>query len=310
MMIEKPGLRWVMPALVMLFFSAFTKAQKLDVTYRNDPSQRIRIAPESVFKMFREAGMKPVDHALTPAQKDKVKNAFGLLPPLHQQILKQHLHSISFMDNMPNTALTSPVDSAGVPKLFNITFRAGLLDETISEWASWKEKTCFKPADDADYKVRVEGGNLDAIIYVLLHEATHIVDAVTEITPHAAEKQSVVEPTVFTKGIWRTMNVPVDPYIDSLLEQTRFRSGKAVPISLAPEVYRKLAQTPYVSLYAMAAWSEDIAELATIYHLTTRLHQPFYVVVTKDGVELARFEPMKNVLVKQRLDQLTRFYKK
>jgi hypothetical protein len=252
--------------------------------------------------------MKPVNRNLTPAQKEKVRNAFALLPPLHQQILKQHLQSISFMDHMPNTALTSPVDSGGVPKLFNITFRAGLLDETISEWASWKENTCFKWAEGADYHVRIEGGNMDAIIYVLLHEATHIVDAVINITPHPAEKDTVIEPTPFTKDVWRTMNVPNDQYVDSLLEKNRFRSGKALPISLAPEVYRKLAQTPYPSLYAMAAWSEDIAELATIYHLTTQLNQPFYVVVTKDEVELARFEPMKNALVKQRLNQLATFY--
>jgi len=104
------------------------------------------------------------------------------------------------------------------------------------------------------------------------------------------------------------MNVPDDQYVDSLLEKTCFRSGQPMPISLAPEVYRKLAQTPYPSLYAMAAWFEDIAELATIYHLTTRLNQPFYVVVTKEEVELARFAPMKNGLVKQRLDQLAIFY--
>ncbi|GAB4027445.1 hypothetical protein GCM10028773_58770 [Spirosoma koreense] len=258
--------------------------------------------------MFREAGMKPVNRNLTPAQKEKVSHAFALLPPLHQQILKQHLHSISFMDNMPNTALTSPVDSGGLPKRFTITFRAGLLDETISEWASAKENTCFEPADKADYRVRVEGGNMDAIVYVLMHEATHIVDAVKEITPHPAEINSVIEPTRFTNGIWRLMNVPVTAYLDPLLEKTRFRSGKAVPISLAPEVYRKLSKTPYASLYAMAAWSEDVAELATIYHLTTQLKQPFYVVVTKDSSELARFEPMKNSLVKQRLDQLAIFY--
>lgn len=59
----------------------------------------------------------------------------------------------------------------------------------------------------------------------------------------------------------------------------------------------------------MAAWSEDIAELATIYHLTTKLKQPFYIVVTKNNVELARFEPMKNALVRQRLNQLATFYK-
>ncbi|WP_225865768.1 hypothetical protein [Dyadobacter aurulentus] len=104
------------------------------------------------------------------------------------------------------------------------------------------------------------------------------------------------------------MNVPDEPYIDSLLEQTRFRSGKQVPFSRAPEVYARLAKTPFPSLYAMAAWFEDIAELTTIYHLTTKLKQPFYIIVTKNNVELARFEPMKNVLVKQRLRQLTPFY--
>jgi hypothetical protein len=198
-MIRKPALPLAISALLMMFFTHYTLAQKRNSTTNNDPSQRIRIAPESVFKNFRDAGMEPVNHNLNLAEKQKVARAFALLPPLHQRILKQHLHSISFMDNMPNTALTSPVDSGGVSRMFNITFRATLLNENISEWASWKENTCFRPADDADYKIRVEGGNMDAILYVLMHEATHIVDAVTEITPHPAETNAVVEPTPFTK---------------------------------------------------------------------------------------------------------------
>jgi len=306
-MIAKSWLKFRISALFMLSFSTLTLAQKLDFPYKNDPSGRIDIAPESVFKNFREAGMNPVNRNLTAGQKEKVSKAFALLPPLHQRILKQHLQSISFMDNMPNTALTSPVDSKGGAKLFNITFRAGLLDETISEWASWKENTCFEKTDTT-YKVRVEGGNMDAVIYVLMHEATHIVDAVMEITPHPADKNSVVKLTEFTKGVWQKMNIPDEKYIDPLLEQTRFRSGKTLPASLAPEVYRKLAQTPYPSLYATAAWFEDIAELATIYHLTTRLRQPFQVIVTKNRVELARFEPMNSELVRKRLNQLAIFY--
>jgi len=308
-MIRKLQFKLSIAAFIMLFFSTFVFAQKLNSSLQKDPSQRIRIAPESVFKSFREAGMKPVDHTLTPAEKEKVNNAFTLLPPLHQRILKQHLQSISFMDNMPNTALTSPTDSVDGSKMFNITFRASLLDENISQWATWKENTCFKQQADSNYSVRVEGGKMDGIIYVLLHEATHIIDVVTNITPHQTEANAAVKPTAFTKDIWRLMNVPAEPYLDSLLEQTRFRSGKPVPIGLAPDVYSQLSKTPFPSLYAMAAWSEDIAELATIYHLTTKLNQPFHIVVTKNNVELARFEPMKNVLVRQRLDQLSTFYK-
>jgi len=308
-MIMKMRLRLIVTTSIMLFISAFTFAQKGRSSDKDEPSQRIKPAPESVFKMFREAGMQPVNRTLTSAEKEKVTSAFALLPPLHQRILKQHLLSISFMDNMPNTALTSPVDPVGGIKMFNITFRGGLLNENVSEWATWKENSCFTPAADSSYKVRVEGGNMDAMIYVLLHEATHIVDVVTGITPHPEDADAVAEPTAFTKDIWRLMNKPAEPYIDSLLEQTRFRSGKPVSISLAPDVYAKLSKTPFPSLYATAAWSEDAAELVSIYHMTTRLKQPFYVVVTKNNVEVARFEPMKNPLVKARLAQLAAFYK-
>jgi hypothetical protein len=306
-MIKKVRFKSVAALISMLFFSGFSSAQGLQSFLKTDTSQRIQVAPESVFESFREAGMETVDHKLTPAEKVKVINAVSLLPPLHQRILKQHLHSISFMDNMPNTALTSPVDTSGATKTFNITFRASLLDESISQWATWKENTCFK--QDSNYRVHVEGGDMDAIIYVLMHEATHIVDAVLDINPHPAEADELVEPTPFTKGIWRQMNKPTDAYVDSLLEQTRFRSGKPLPINFAPEVYSKLAKTPFTSLYAMAAWFEDIAELATIYHLTTKLNQPFYIVVNKGDAELSRFEPMKNELVRQRFDQLAIFYK-
>lgn len=119
----------------MLSCSASSFAQKTTSSNKDALSQRIKPAPESVFKMFREAGMQPANHELTPAQREKVRNAFSLLPPLHQRILKEHLHSISFMDNMPNTALTSPVDT-GAAQTFNITFRAGLLNENISQWAT------------------------------------------------------------------------------------------------------------------------------------------------------------------------------
>ncbi|TDB62690.1 hypothetical protein [Arundinibacter roseus] len=309
-MISKSALTRSISVLIMFFFSAITLAQNLASDYMNNPSQRIQIAPESVFESFREAGLKPTNHELTTTQKQKVFHAFTLLPPLYQRILKLHLQSLSFMDNMPNTALTSPVDSVGGTKMFNITFRAGLLDETISQWATWKENSCYKVTDSSNFQVYVEAGNMDAILYVLMHEATHIVDAVMNITPHPDNANEIVDLTQYTTDIWRLSNLPDKRYIDPILEQTRFRSGKPVPINLASEVYRKLAETPFPSLYAMSAWFEDIAELATIYHLTSKLNQPYHVVVTKDNTELVRFEPMLNTLVKQRLEQLATFYEK
>lgn len=294
--------------ILSLFSSAGVYGQAPNFINNQDIASRISVAPESVFKMFREAGMAPVNHELTEIEKTKIEKAFAVLPPLYHKILKKHLHSISFMDNMPNTALTSPVESSDSTKIFNITFRAGILHETIAQWATWKEYSCYDTLNHSDYKISIEGGNLDAIMYVLLHEASHVLDVVLEITPPVLDRAALVNPTHFTEGIWYKMNVPNEKYIDSLLEKTRFRSGKSVPIASAPKIYKALQKTPFVSLYGMASWSEDFAELATIYHLTKKMNQPFYISVKKNGFELIRFEPMKNKLVKRRLKKLEFLY--
>ncbi|WP_299183141.1 hypothetical protein [uncultured Chryseobacterium sp.] len=249
--------------------------------------------------------MNPVKHVLTSEEKKIVTAALSELPPLHKKILREHLHSISFMDNMPNTALTSPVDTLGGIARFNIVFRAEILHETISQWATWKENACYTFSEDRDYKVVVEAGNLDAILYVLLHEATHVVDAVLNLTPH---DESEIAATDFTEGIWQKMNLPVETFCNPLLETTRFRSGNPISILSAPEVYKELGETPFVSLYSMASWFEDIAELVTIYHLTVRMKQPYKVIVSRNGALIAEYEPSKNDLVQKRQGLLKVFY--
>lgn len=265
-------------------------------------------APESIFKRFREAEMNPANHSLTKVERAKVEAAISDLPPLHQKILRTHLHSISFMDNMPNTALTSPVVGQDSVERFNITFRAGILHETISEWATKKENTLYDKVGSSEYAVSIHAGQLDAFVYVLLHEATHVVDAVMKITPSAETATDSVAPTGITKGIWTKLNTPAEQYIDSLIDKTIFRGGGKVPIREAPEIYRALSKTPFVSLYATASWAEDIAELETIYHLTHRMKQPFSVIVKKGKTELARFEPMESKLVQKRFHHLNVFY--
>ncbi|MEA5402893.1 hypothetical protein VB776_08205 [Arcicella sp. DC2W] len=297
--------------IIVLFFSLLLNkltAQSIKSDENTFPENRILIAPESVFKMFIEAGMEPSNHVLTSLEKEKVEQAFAILPPLYKKVLKEHLKSISFMDNMPNTALTSPIETSDSTKQFNITFRAGILNETISEWATWKEKTIFNNPTNSGFEILIDAGKLDAIQYVLLHEATHVVDAILNLASHPDKKDSLVVHTTFTKNIWSKMNTPVAEFTNPLLENTRFRSGKVQPISSAPEIYNALKKTPFPSLYGMASWHEDIAELLSIYHLTNKLKQPFVVTVKEKGKIVATFEPMKNKLVKKRVKQLRFFY--
>ena len=124
---------------------------------------RVQATPTSVVRLFEEAGMSPNVHLLTATERRLVVNALAALPPLHQRVLKAHLRSLSFLDDMPNTALTSTVEPKGPGPLFDITIRAGVLQQTASEWLTEKERTCFT-ATDSTIQVAIEAGVRPALV--------------------------------------------------------------------------------------------------------------------------------------------------
>ncbi|MBT2560215.1 hypothetical protein J7E50_03135 [Pedobacter sp. ISL-68] len=277
-------------------------------TSTNYPLDRVMPAPQRVVAMFKDDGMKPFVHELTAADKEKVEQAFAILPPLHQRILKKHLHSITFLDSMPNTALTADADTAKALKTFDIIFRAGILKESLSDFATWKENTGFDSSGNSGFSVEVNAGVTNALQYVLLHEATHIVDKVLDLTPSVHDMNASFSHTPSTMGIWQHHTKVAKQFNLPTLEKSRFRSGNLLPVQFASEVYRDLNKTPFPSLYATSNWHDDIAELLAIYHMTKKLKQPYFVVVKQNGRVVYKYEPMKNQLVKKRLKQLDMFY--
>ncbi|MBS7567040.1 hypothetical protein KHS38_21730 [Mucilaginibacter sp. Bleaf8] len=274
---------------------------------------RVAATPDDIIKKFQDAGMSPTEHQLNKEETEIVATALAALPPLHQQVLRQHLKSISFLDNMPNTALTSPVTKDEGINLYHITFRAGILHQTISEWATEKEHTCFS-GSDSTISVSVQAGILNALTYILLHESTHVVDGSLQLLS-ADTIAGKLQPNAFTasfsKGVWKNINTHDCPFTDSIVIKSRFRpGGRRFLTAEAVKVYKALCQTPFVSLYSTASWHEDLAELLTIYHLTQTLKQPFRFVVSQYGKEIYSYEPMANTFIKKRLALLKRFYSK
>ena len=262
--------------------------------------------------MFKEAGgAVPTAHALTEAERLKLSAAYAALPPLHRRVLSERLRSVSFLDGMPNTALTSPVNPDEPYRLYHITIRAAILREDVSEWLTWKERTCFETAG-SPLSVAVEAGKLDAILYVLLHEATHVVDDCLRITPArpSGDRPAGGAPaSAFTQGVWSGSTTPSPRYRDSLLERVRYRSGgQTFAIDQADSVYASLRRTPFVSLYGSINWYDDLAEYVTLYHLTEVLGQPCRIVIRKEGKEAFTYEPLKSALVRGRVGQMKRFY--
>jgi hypothetical protein len=272
-------------------------------------ADRVQNTPATVVRLFEDAGMSPRAHVLTVTERRLVDQALAALPPLHRRVLKARLRSLSFLDNMPNTALTSTVESSAPDPLFDITIRAGILQQTASEWLTEKERTCFT-ANDSTLQVAIEAGVRPALDYVLLHEATHMVDATLKITPASSTTGQLLDSAgakPFTAGVWQSRTLPTPNWRHALLLKIPFRrGGKALPIADAAQVYTLLQQTPFVSLYGSSSWTEDLAEYLTVYHFTRKLHQPFKIVLRQKAQEIWAYEPMKSALVQRRVRQIKR----
>ena len=78
---------------------------------------------------------------------------------------------------------TSPANPPDPFRLFDIPVNSAILRQDVSEWLTQKERTCFQPPGSA-LSASVEArSKVDALFYVLLHEATHVVDGSDPPTP-------------------------------------------------------------------------------------------------------------------------------
>ncbi len=271
--------------------------------------RRVRNTSEQVLKIFEQAGINSKAHALTPSERKVVDEAFAMLPPLHKKILKDHLRGISFLDNMPVSAMTSPVNDNDEFKLFDITFHASILKQTASEWLTEKERACFNK-DSSSISVSVEAGSVNALVYVLLHEATHIVDGATGMLPqqwkNTNEKSQISAVAASTWSNWLNL---LPAFQNPLLNSTRYRKGgKIFTMEEAVPVYSAMKRTPLVSLYSTSNWHEDLAEYLTVYHFTYKLGQPFTIILKENGNVILSYKPMESDLVKSRLHFMDLFY--
>jgi hypothetical protein len=272
-----------------------------NVAHRDRLEDRVGSAPESLLKRFgKELNVNLSAHVVTPPERMIVADALEQLTPFQREVLQKRLRAIYFIDGMPNNALTFPDGGSTAEPMYSIAVRAGALHETVSDLVTRKERTLFDSAG-SDFSVTVDGGTLNAMVYVLLHEATHIVDFAVHATPGAAHPDGN-HPLV--SGIWQNDRTPVDLYRLPILMSIFWRTRRAMPVARAADLYEALAQTPFISVYASCDSHDDLAELVAWTELTGRLHQPYRILISKGANVVRVIEPAQSHLVRARLNYL------
>lgn len=261
--------------------------------------QRLAPPTAATIRRFAAAGMASVrPHTLTTRERMIVSKALESLPEVHRRVLSSHLRRLSFVDGISGegTGLTARVDKSD---MYDVTLRADLIGETLSQFLTTKDRRLFM--DDASHQtVHVTGLGVDALTYVLLHEATHVVDATMGITARL--------PPPINDGVWVSRQ-GLSPELDaSPVAHTRFRGEPALPAGQAGAVYEALSQSPFVSLYSTSSASEDFAELVAWRVVSKKSDAALYVEIkAADGRTVGRYHPLDTPSVRRRFAALDRF---
>ncbi|MFH0975350.1 MAG: hypothetical protein V1874_06170 [Spirochaetota bacterium] len=273
--------------------------------------ERVKAAPDFLLSYLKEIDNNSTYSIYMPAKHEItiIRKYLALLPQIHQNILKDRLIGIYFINNFTGSGMVEYV-LEGQDRIFGVLIiNPETLRNNISDWMTYRENTCFTADTQAnDIKITIDcGKNYSGLIYILLHETTHLVDYVEHYTPYVEEDMrelgfSLPE-TDFTKEVWINYDEPAKDFDFSLRRDISFYGlghGPSIPAQKAAGVYNAFSRTPFVSLYGAQNWAEDFVEYFTWYYFTVKLKQPYKSRVAAAGKILLEYEPMKSEKVLKR----------
>ncbi len=282
---------WVMASSCFSAAAAPVLDTKTDLTEVLE--ERIAQPHEETIAAYISTGATGTkSHNLTEAEWDMVKQSIADLPLLHQQVLKQYLSRLSFIDapESAGTALTrSFKDTDGTLK-FDITIRADIMKISLGDFLTLKEQRLFTE-DESGQSVIVSTGDMNALTYLLLHEATHVIDRSRGITLDGGPFRS----------LWADYRTLKDPYPSQPIGNSPYRRGPKLANAQSISLYQALKNSPFVSLYSSASAGEDFAELVTWRVLSTQYNMPLsFQVVDRHGKPVITVEPLQSTQVLNR----------
>ena len=260
--------------------------------------------------------------AYIPSENDMkiIEESINLLPPLHKKIIKERVIEISFINDFMQSAWADWVINKNGDIYCVLAFKRSTLQMDMSQWLNSREKTCFfQDTSEIDIHIDV-GTRYSGFLGILLHETTHVVDYIENITPFVEastyalaimQNRPLADTYPFIKNVWENNTVPQETHNYGLRDSVTFygsNNGPKLGISTTKEIYEQLGTTPFASLYGSKNWADDLAEMVLFYHLTQKLKQPYTIYVMKDTMVSYSYKPMENQKVLERFPLTEMFY--
>ena len=324
-----------MNSTIIILFLIFSCGKSIDQVIKSTPTKqfnnfnfdkkstlvsRVKTIPEFVLNHWKKYDNRSDYEPYKPNLHEMkiIDNCFKKLPPLNRSIMKERILGIFFVKNFWGSGAADWVVNKDNDVYSYLIFNPIVLKKDLSEVITWKERTCFIN-DNKDIKITIDcGKKYNGFLYILIHESTHVVDYVNNITPYVEKnimkylqvfKKKFPETTNITRDVWETYNIPRKKYhFREKVTFYGFSDGPKMKISNAVNIYEELSESSFISLYGSRSWAEDLAELVTFYHLTEKLKEKYIINVYKNDKIVYSLEPSKSPGVRKRFNIIKMFY--
>ncbi|TGN19190.1 hypothetical protein [Leptospira idonii] len=211
------------------------------------------------------------------------------LPDAVNRQFDEFVYGIYFVRKLGSTGLTGIIRDGKKPIGGIIFLDTDFLNRKANDWASFKENTVFQEDANNTLHLRIEEEDKDtisaALSFILLHEFGHILAVLGNHAPDYSLKERDFRSFPFFQGIWIGEN-------ESEFDSGFFQERKTIrfygdkKIRLAPEglnLYRKLKNTPFVTLYSSTNADDTFADSYVSYVHVILQKKPYEIYLLSQG---------------------------
>jgi len=271
--------------------------------WRQKPlSERLAKAPDDLIEKLildnQLDGFKeiPVPAEPPPEYFSAIKQIENRLPKSVLMLAQNRIMGIFAVTNLGGSGyVESVLDENGMEKYtFIVLDRDVLLKRKANDWATWKERSIFKPdaGKQVDLEVTIESGEnnstQNAIVYIMLHEIGHSLGMVSCAHSSWTKKEMVIGP--FSRFSWRKGNHEIESLFDGVFPERKAIRPYAFDDSRLTEtqitrIYEMLnTKTNYPTIHAGADLWEDFAESFVSYFHVVRENKPYTIRISRTGM--------------------------
>jgi hypothetical protein len=235
---------------------------------------------------------------------DLIVEYIELLPDIQKYIIQEFVVGIFLLENFKTAGLADWIPFTPDPNnpRYFIVLDKSVLEMGMSEGMTKKLNTAFDQNPNLNIKV-VANSSHKYLLYILMHEAFHLIDYKYCLTPYIDKPENPDNFThkPFTENVWTSYSVPkVDFPYQSKINFYQLQDKAPIPLSEANTAYKELSNTPFPSLYASLNWAEDFAECMTYYHLKEKMGINIEIQISENESAIANFKPLDNTLYQNR----------